>query len=197
MKDTLTAGVLALAVAMLPGSLYAQGTAGSSLSGVVVDSGGGVIPGVTVVVKNNATGASFETTTNSAGTFSVPALDAGTYTATVSLAGFRTAVVNDVRLITNTPGSIRVTLEVGNLEETITVQGGTELVQTQSATVASTITTEQISNLPLVSRNALNFVTFLPGVETTAGPRGSTISGLPQNTISVTLDGVNVNNNFQ
>ncbi len=38
---------------------------------------------------------------------------------------------------------------------------------------------------------------FLPGVETAGGPRGSTISGLPQNTISVTLDGVNVNNNFQ
>ncbi len=63
--------------------------------------------------------------------------------------------------------------------------------------MSSTITTEQITNLPLVSRNALNFVVFLPGVETSAGPRGSTISGLPQNAISVTYDGVNVNNNFQ
>ena len=70
-------------------------------------------------------------------------------------------------------------------------------MQTQSSTVSSTITTEQITNLPLVSRNALNFVVFLPGVETSAGPRGSTISGLPQNAISVTYDGVNVNNNFQ
>ena len=70
-------------------------------------------------------------------------------------------------------------------------------MQTQTSTVSSTITTEQITNLPLVSRNALNFVVFLPGVETAAGPRGSTISGLPQNTINITFDGVNVNNNFQ
>ena len=191
---------LLLALALLPATAlpaWAQGTAGTSLSGTVVDSGGGIIPGVNVVAKNNATGASFETITNSSGAFSLPALDAGTYTITVSLSGFKTAVVNDVRLVTNTPGNIKVTLEVGNLEETVTVQGGTELVQTQTQTVASTVTSEIINSLPLVSRNALNFVTFLPGVETTGGPRGSTISGLPQNTINVTLDGVNVNNNFQ
>jgi hypothetical protein len=191
---------LLLALALVPAAAslaFAQGTAATSLAGTVVDTGGGVIPGVTVVVKNNATGATFDTVTNTSGAFSVPALDAGTYTVTVSLSGFKTSVINDVRLVTNTPGNIKVTLEVGNLEETVTVQGGTELVQTQNATVASTVTAEMINALPLVSRNALNFVTFLPGVETTGGPRGSTISGLPQNTISVTLDGVNVNNNFQ
>src|SRR5687768_6912903 len=191
---------LLLALALVPAAtpfVYAQGSAATSLAGTVVDTGGGVIPGVTVSVKNNATGATFETVTNTSGAFSVPALDAGTYTVTVSLSGFKTSVINDVRLVTNAPGNIKVTLEVGNLEETVTVQGGTELVQTQNATVASTVTSEMINALPLVSRNALNFVTFLPGVETTGGPRGSTISGLPQNTISVTVDGVNVNNNFQ
>jgi hypothetical protein len=191
---------LLLALALVPAAtpfVHAQGTAATSLAGTVVDTGGGVIPGVTVSVKNNATGATFETVTNTTGAFSVPALDAGTYTVTVSLSGFKTSVINDVRLVTNTPGNIKVILEVGNLEETVTVQGGTELVQTQNATVASTVTSELINSLPLVSRNALNFVTFMPGVETTGGPRGSTISGLPQNTISVTLDGVNVNNNFQ
>ena len=116
---------------------------------------------------------------------------------TVALSGFKTVVINDVRLLAATPGSVRAALEVGSLTDTVEVRGGTELVQTQSSTVSSTITTEQITNLPLVSRNALNFVVFLPGVETSAGPRGSTISGLPQNAISVTYDGVNVNNNFQ
>jgi hypothetical protein len=189
--------LVALALTAVPAAARAQGTAASSLSGVVVDAGGGVIPGATVTVKNNATAASFDTMTNENGAFSLPALPAGTYTVSVSLSGFKTAVVNDVRLVTNAPAAVRVTLEVGNLEETVTVQGGTELVQTQNATVASTVTSEMINTLPLVSRNALNFVVFLPGVETSGGPRGSTISGLPQNTISVTLDGVNVNNNFQ
>lgn len=191
---------LLLAIALVAaGTLpaFAQGSAGTSLSGTVADSAGGVIPGVTVSAKNNATAATFETVTNAAGAFSLPALDAGTYTVTVSLSGFKTSVISDVRLVTNTPGNIRVTLEVGSLEETVTVEGGSELVQTQSPTVASTVTSEMINALPLVSRNALNFVTFLPGVQTTGGPRGSTISGLPQNTINVMLDGVNVNNNFQ
>jgi len=175
----------------------AQGSANSSLAGVVVDAAGGVVPGATVTVRNNATASTFETVSNTAGAFSIPVLDPGTYTVTVALEGFKTAVINDVRLLAATPGSIRATVEVGSLSETVEVRGGTELVQTQSATVSSTITTEQITNLPLVSRNALNFVVFLPGVETSAGPRGSTISGLPQNAISVTYDGVNVNNNFQ
>ena len=176
---------------------FAQGGATSSLSGVVVDSAGGVVPGATITVKNNATASTFETLSNSTGAFSIPVLDPGTYTVTVALSGFKTVVINDVRLLAATPGSVRAALEVGSLTDTVEVRGGTELVQTQSSTVSSTITTEQITNLPLVSRNALNFVVFLPGVETSAGPRGSTISGLPQNAISVTYDGVNVNNNFQ
>ncbi len=175
----------------------AQGAANSSLAGVVLDTAGGVVPGATVTVKNNATARTFETASNTAGAFSIPALDPGTYTVTVALDGFKTAVVSDVRLLAATPGNIKVSLEVGALTETVEVKGGAELVQTRSATVASTITTEQIANMPLVSRNALNFVVFLPGVETAAGPRASTISGLPQNTINVMLDGVNVNNNFQ
>jgi hypothetical protein len=190
--------VCALAVILLSSTLVlAQGNANSSLTGVVVDSAGGAVPGATVTVKNNATTATFETVSNTSGAFSIPVLDPGTYTVTIALAGFRTIVINDVRLLAATPGSLRAVLEVGALTETVEVKGGTELVQTQSATVSSTITTEQITNLPLVSRNALNFVVFLPGVETSAGPRGSTISGLPQNAISVMLDGVNVNNNFQ
>jgi hypothetical protein len=69
--------------------VQAQSSTGSSLSGVVADAGGGVIPGATVIVKNNGTAEAFETVTNSAGAFSVPSLPAGTYTVTVSLAGFR------------------------------------------------------------------------------------------------------------
>ena len=198
MNRSLTRLLLACAMAFGPSaSAFAQGSANSSLAGVVADAAGGVVPGATITVRNNATGTTFETVSNAAGGFSIPVLDPGTYTVTVALDGFKTAIISDVRLLAATPGSIRATLEVGSLNETVEVRGGTELVQTQSSTVSSTITTEQITNLPLVSRNALNFVVFLPGVETSAGPRGSTISGLPQNTISVTYDGVNVNNNFQ
>ena len=148
---------LAPAIVLSSTLALAQGGANSSLAGVVVDAAGGVVPGATVTVRNNATGTAFESVSNSAGAFSIPALDPGTYTVTVALDGFKTAVISDVRLLAATPGSVRATLEVGNLAETVEVKGGTELVQTQSSTISSTITTEQITNLPLVSRNPYNF----------------------------------------
>ena len=89
---------------MVTAPAFGQGTATSSLSGVVVDTGGGVIPGATVVVKNNATARRTEARHQRDRAVLVPGLDAGTYTVTVSLTGFKTAVVNDVRLIAGTPG---------------------------------------------------------------------------------------------
>jgi hypothetical protein len=176
---------------------WAQGGgATSSLSGVVVDSAGGLVPGATVVVKNIANGVTTEAVTNSDGLFSVPALDPGTYVVTISLSGFKTVVMNDVKLQAATPASVKAVLEVGNLSETIEVASRSELVQTQSATISSTIGLNQISNLPLVTRNALNFITFLPGIDTAGIQRDSTINGLPQSTINITIDGVNVQDNF-
>ena len=196
--------VIALLMTVLVSSpTLAQSGATSSLTGTVVDSGGGIVPGASIVIKDNGTGTTYEATSNTAGAFAVPALDPGTYTVTVSLTGFKTAVVSDVRLLAARPSDIKVVLEIGALTERIEVAAASELVQTQSSAVTSTITSEQINNLPLPSRNALYFTTFLPGVETTyngggsGGPRQSTIMGLPQNTINITIDGVSNSNNFQ
>ena len=106
-RRLLAAAVLACVSAP---AAFAQG---QSLSGVVVDSGGGLIPGASVVARNNATGESFDAVTNAAGTFSFPAIAVGTYTVTVTLQGFKTAVVNDVRVLTATPASVKAVLEVG------------------------------------------------------------------------------------
>jgi hypothetical protein len=178
-------------------SVYAQGSGSTSLSGVVTDTGGGVIPGATVVVKNDATGVTYETVSSSTGAFSVPALDAGTYSTTVSLTGFKTAVVNNIRILTATPAAITVKLDVGALSETVEVVAASSLVQTQSTAVTSTIAVEQLKQLPLVSRNALYSVAFLPGVETAGGPRGAIISGLPNNTVNITIDGISTGNQLQ
>jgi hypothetical protein len=103
---------------------YGQGGATSSLTGVVLDSSGSVIPGADVTVKNNAVGAEFKALTADNGTFSIPALDPGTYTVTVSLSGFKQAVVKDVKLDTGVPATVRVTLEVGEINQSVIVQGG-------------------------------------------------------------------------
>ena len=189
----------ALLFSLRPALVYAQGgSSRTSLSGVVADKTGGIIPGAVVDVKNNATGVSTQTITNSTGLFNVPALDPGTYTVTVTLQGFKKAVVNDVVLIVGNPGNVAVTLEVGAIGEEITVAANSSLVQTQSTAVSSTINLTQIQNLPLTSRNALfGFVTMLPGVSTPGAPRDSTLFGLPETSINITIDGVNTNNNFQ
>jgi hypothetical protein len=187
-------------VGTLESVAFAQGgSAKSTLSGTVADTAGGVIPGATVVVRNAATSLETATVTNATGVFDVPALDAGTYTITISLSGFKTSVLTDVELLAATTRSVKVTLDVGALAEAVEVRGGAQLVQTQSTAISSTIRTDQMTTLPLVARNALNFVVFLPGVDTSASnhsQRSSTIMGLPQSALSITVDGSSVQDKY-
>jgi hypothetical protein len=178
-------------------TLHAQGGATSSITGVVADSDGGVIPGANVVVTSNATGSKFEAVTNATGSYSVPALSAGVYTVTISLAGFKTSVINDVRVQLGVPTTLNAKLELGTLEETITVSGASaELINTLTPAVTATMNVDQIALIPTPTRNALNAVTFLVGINTPGGMRGSTINGLPESYINLTLDGVSNNDTF-
>ena len=185
--------------AVVPEAAFAQGGgATTSLSGTVTDTSGAIIPGASVVVKNTATATQFDALSNESGYFSVPALDPGTYSVTVTLMGFKTAVLNDVRVNASTPATVKVALSVGGLEETVVVTGGAEIIQTTSAAVTSTIDTNQILKIPTGSRSALEFVALLPGVSTPGGPGGSrdsTINGLPQSAINITIDGMSAQDN--
>src|SRR5687767_6724593 len=111
----------------------AQG-ASTSISGTVVDSAGGAIPGAAVTIKNES-GFSFETTTNTEGIFNVPSVAPGLYKVSVSLAGFKTSVV-DVRVAPGTPASVKAVLEIGSISETVNVKSSSELINTQTAVVA-------------------------------------------------------------
>jgi hypothetical protein len=179
---------------------WAQGgSTRTALSGTVLDTAGGVVPGATVDVKHARTGVVTSVVTNDSGVFDVPALDAGVYVVTVSLSGFRSVVKTDVELLSGVPRALRVELEVGGVQEAVEVRGGSQLVQTQTTTVSATIRADQIEALPLVTRNTLNFAVFLPGVDTSANnhnQRQSTIVGLPQSAISVTVDGANVQDKY-
>ncbi|HEX6163423.1 MAG TPA: TonB-dependent receptor [Vicinamibacterales bacterium] len=189
--------VLLVFVLSIAVSAAGQGGATSTITGVVKDEGGGVLPGATVIAASAATGTKFEAVTNSSGSFSIPSLSAGVYILTVSLPGFKTSIINDVRVQLGVPTSINPTLDVGTLEETITVSGaGAELINTTTPAVATTMNVEQIAVIPTPTRNALNAVTFMVGVNTPGGMRGSTINGLPESFLNVTLDGVSNNDTF-
>jgi hypothetical protein len=191
---------LALAqVFLLLFAAYAHAQATSTITGVVTDSGGAIVPGATVVVTSNATSTKTEAITNGAGVFTVPVLPVGVYTVTVSLEGFKTAEVTDVRLQPGIPTTVRATLEIGTLAETVTVTGASaELINTQTATVAATLNSDQIAQIPTPTRDLLlNAVTYLVGVNSATTSRGNaTVNGLPESFLNISLDGVSNNDNF-
>ncbi|MGA2262471.1 MAG: carboxypeptidase regulatory-like domain-containing protein [Acidobacteriota bacterium] len=168
---------------------FAQGSS-SQLAGTVLDQTGGVIPGADVTVKNDVTGEVYQAVTAENGTFAIPSLPPGTYTATVTVPKFKQAKVTDIKLIAGAVSTIRVTLEVGGINEVITVQANAENLQASSANVTTTMTVNQITKLPLATRNVLDFLIMLPGVNTTTIARSSTINGLPNATFNITIDGV-------
>jgi hypothetical protein len=174
---------------------FGQGQAGS-LSGTVTDPKGAVVAGATVTVKNTATNQEFSTQTNNDGAFKIPTLSSGVYTATIVAAGFKQAAVTDIKIDVAKASSINVELEVGSANETVTVVGGGELLQTQSATVGTTLTGRQISDLPTASRDALDLVLAMPGTATPGRPRTSSVNGLPKGALNITLDGINVQDNL-
>ncbi len=195
MKHRVPKLISILAIASLM-SLAAFGQVTSLLSGTVTDPNGSVVAGATVTVKNVATGAEFKAATSDSGIYTVPSLSAGNYIVTVRAAGFKHVEVRDVKLDAGVPTTTNVILEVGAANESVVVQGGAEVVQTQSSNISTTLNVNQIMSLPLVSRNALNFIVFMPGVDTPGQNRDSTINGLPENAINITLDGINVQDNF-
>src|SRR5688572_26371621 len=175
----------------------AQGSFFTSLSGTVVDDAGLVIPGADVKVKNNGTGAEVNVVTGSDGGFVVPSLQGGNYAVTVSLQGFKTVVLESVTLNAAVPASVKVTLQVGALEESVTVVGESAMiVNTQSPAISTNLTGQQITSLPLTSRNALDSLTSLAGFNTSGTARNSTVSGLPRSAINITLDGMSVQDNY-
>ena len=92
--------------------------------------------------------------------------------------------------------TLNTTLEPGGASEQVVVTGGAEVLQTESATVSTTIVGRQIGELPFSTRDALTLITTLPGVATPGVPRASTINGLPKGSVNLTLDGANIQDNF-
>lgn len=179
---------------------WAQGGGSRApLSGRVVDEQGGAVPGASVQIRDEESGVTFDGVTNARGNFTIPALPAGTYTVTVSLSGFKKAVLRGNKLLAATPLDVAVTLQVGGLEESVTVEGGPPLLVTQTAAVSTTVESKQIATIPVPSRNAIEFLTLLPGVQTpggTANTRSSIISGLDQSAINITVDGMSTQDNY-
>jgi len=87
-------------------------------------------------------------------------------------------------------------MEVGSPSETVIVEATAELLQSSTATITTTLNITQISSLPVGSRSVMEYLIFLPGANTTGSTRDTSFVGLPQSTINITIDGINVQDNY-
>jgi hypothetical protein len=185
--------VFCLILQGLPVAALAQSNTGS-LSGTV-SGPDGVIGSAKVVITDNATGKERMLTTSSEGTFTVPQLDAGEYTVKVTAPGFKTKTVINVKVDVAKQYEVKVALEVGAVEETVTVTAGEELINTVSGEIGKTVTARQIQELPLNGRNPLALVGLQAGVSSN-GAQTTVINGQQSSFTNITRDGINIQDNF-
>src|SRR4051812_9218467 len=142
--------------------LAQQGT--TELRGRVVDAQAGILPGVTVTVRNQASGMYRETVSGADGSFIASGLTPGTYEVVAELQGFKKFNRKDLVLEVGKTASIDVKMEVGGIEQTVTVQAGSPLVDVTSKEGGGNITSETLVQLPSVNGNFIGFVGLLPGI---------------------------------
>lgn len=174
---------------------FSQTTSGR-LAGVVTDQNGALVPGADILAVHNDTKTEFRATGSGEGSWSIPSIPNGVYTVTVSVPQFKTTVIKDVKVDSGQVATANAALEPGGADEQVVVVGGGEILQTESPNISTTIAGRQISELPFVTRDALQLVLTLPGVQSPGAPRTSSINGLPKGSVNITLDGVNVQDGF-
>src|SRR5205823_13787370 len=183
-----------LTALLLPGpSLMAQDTSGS-ITGVVQDASGAVIPVAQVTLINQEQGVTArDTITNEAGIYLFSALPAATYTVTVELPGFKTYKKTDVKLFVNDRmGLPPIVLEVGSQSESVTVEAAAVTLETVTAERSGIVTGRQMLDIALNGRNFTSLLKTVPGAPADAGTGSTTFNGQRANQNNFTVDGQTV-----
>ncbi|HEY6946353.1 MAG TPA: TonB-dependent receptor [Candidatus Acidoferrum sp.] len=167
-----------------------------SIVGTVKDAQGLPVDGASVTLTNQGTNYAYSSITGPTGGYQFEHIDFGIYKVTVAKAGFKNGVVQNIKLDASTQYSVTpITLELGATTESIVVNAGAELVQTTSAEMTQTVEMKQIEALPILDRNPLNLVSLEAGVNQN-GRTVTVINGQRESFANVTIDGINVQDNF-
>ncbi|MGE5357812.1 MAG: TonB-dependent receptor [Bacteroidales bacterium] len=199
--------LLAALLVLLPSTLLAQST--GRIRGTVSDAQGAVVPGATVLVRNQGTGEERTTVSDKDGVFLVPALPVGVYRLEVRLQGFTTKVVTDLRLEVAQTIVQNVTLVLGNLSEEIAVVGQSPVVETATTSVGQVIDSKTVQEIPLNGRHFVDLGLLIPGSVAppqngflTAPLRGQgslafNTAGNREDTVNFMINGINLNDMVQ
>jgi co-chaperonin GroES (HSP10) len=136
----------------------------ATVLGTIRDASGAVLPNTTVKLKNNATGITISTQTDSNGDYQFPNVKIGDYQVSAELQGFSTAVAGNVNVTVNARQRVDLTLQPGAVTDTVTITDAAQLLETDSSVRGQVVQREQIVNLPLNGRSYANLVLLAPGV---------------------------------
>ena len=206
LRALLDAGVLVLLAATLA---YAQAGSTAQISGIINDTSGGVLPGVDVTATQTATGFTRSAVSDESGNYTLTNLPIGPYRLEAKLSGFRTYVQTGITLTVNANPTINVTLALGELTETVSVEAATPLVETRSPSIGAVIDNERIEELPLNGRNPTDLITLAgaavpqPNLNATsrsmqgsAGGQAFAVAGGQSFGVAYMLDGATHNNPY-
>jgi hypothetical protein len=174
----------------------AQSTS-ATVSGLVLDPSGKVIAGADIEMVNDVTGVRYPGATNGEGIYQIPDLPPGPYRLQVSKVGFKTLIKPDIMLNVQDALAINFTLPVGAASETVTIEGGASMINTESATVSTVIDRQFAENLPMNGRSFQTLIYLTPGV-VVVPPNGAdngqfTVNGQRASSNYWMVDGVSAN----
>jgi hypothetical protein len=169
-------------------SVLAQ-TGTSSVRGTIVDPQGGAVAGATVTLTNAEKNFTRSQVTNEEGVYAFNSVPPGRYRIEAEAKGFKKIAVSDVQAQVDTPTAVDLKLEVGNVNEVVTITSGAEApLNTADATMGNTFESRRIEQLPLNARNVVGLLSLQPGVT-----RAGYVNGGRSDQANVTLDGADVN----
>jgi hypothetical protein len=196
--------IASLCLALSVSAASAQSNRGT-ITGTVIDAGGGVVPGANVVAEDPQTGTKYETVTTPTGSYTIVQVPVGVYNLTVELTGFGKFRQEGIRVFTAQTARIDAKLEVGNLSEEVRVVADASMLKTENAEISSSITSENLNELPLnfgargnfaaaAIRNPYTFVNLVPG-GSISSYSSIKLNGAPLNTYQIRVEGMEANNN--
>jgi hypothetical protein len=207
MKSMLRGFALAVLTLLAARPVVAQSTA--TISGIVTDATGAVLPGAAVTIHGNATGAERQTVSDSAGSFTAPSLQPGDYSITVSAPGFAKYTVPHLNLEVNATATVNARLSIASAGETIQVESTSAPIEAQTSTVGQVIDRATVQQIPLNGRHFLDLTNLTPGTvvppnngSLTAPSRGLgansfDTAGNREDTNNFQINGINLNDMTQ
>ncbi len=163
-----------------------------SISGLITDPSGALVPEAKVTALDHATGVSQHTVTNAAGLYSFISLNPGVYKVTASMTGFEKVTQDNVTVTVDQTTTVNIALRIGSATEEVTVTEATSLVDTSNSTVGALISAETIDRVPLLARNVFDLVQLSAGVTPSNGTPNSSTNINSTESISLGRPGIDV-----